>query len=354
MLNQRLARVRESMCKHFIEQLIVTQPQHIYYLTGMWVYPHDRLDALIITQDKCSMLCYNLAVIEPEDCDVIVYSDTGKTVSELTRLLKAVPTGVDACLQSRFLLPLMEAKPSMRFCVSNCVEEARMYKDADEIARLRFASEVTDTVFADAFNYLKTGMTELELGNIFSDCFERHGVGRFEGSPMVCFGQGSAEPHHTPGNTPLKPGDAVCVDTGKRINGYYSDMTRTVFFKQASAKQKEIYDIVLNANLAALNAVRPGVLLSDIHSAAMDVIARAGYAAFYPHRTSHGIGIDYHEEPFDVGGRPLKVESGMCFSIEPGIYLPGEFGVRIEDLVVVTDDGCSLLNHAPKEFSIIL
>ena len=130
-------------------------------------------------------------------------------------------------------------------------------------------------------------------------------------------------------------------------------MTRTVFFRSVSDEQRRVYEVVLEANLAALAAVRPGVPIADIHEAAMDVIRRAGYGEYYPHRTSHGIGIDYHEEPFDVGGRRLPVEEGMCFSIEPGIYLPGRFGVRIEDLVVVTRDGCSLLNHAPKELSVI-
>ena len=143
------------------------------------------------------------------------------------------------------------------------------------------------------------------------------------------------------------------VDTGKRIDGYYSDMTRTVFFRSATDEQRRVYDIVLEANLAAIAAVKPGVPLADIHQAAADVIARAGYGAYYPHRTSHGIGIDYHEEPFDVAGRRLPVEENMCFSIEPGIYLPGRFGVRIEDLVVVTPEGCSLLNHAPKAFEVV-
>ena len=174
-------------------------------------------------------------------------------------------------------------------------------------------------------------MTARELGAVFSDSFRAHGGGRFAGDPMVCFGAGSAEPHHTPGNVALKPGDAVCVDTGKRIDGYYSDMTRTVFFREVSPLQREVYDIVLEANLAALNSVRPGVLMSDIH----------------------GCGIDYHEEPFDVAGRPVVMEPGMCISVEPGIYLPGRFGVRIEDLVVITEDGCSLLNHAPKELTVI-
>lgn len=353
MIQNRLNSVRAHMCKNGLEQLIVTQPQAIYYLTGLWCNPMDRLDALVVTQDSCKLLCYVLAVIEPEDCEVAIYSDTGKTVSSLSSMLKSAVTGVDGYFHSRFLLPLMQLRPDIQFKVSTCVEDARMIKTADEVQRLRHASEVTDDVFADAFHHLREGMTELDLGAVFSDTFMAHGVGRFAGDPMVCFGTGSAEPHHMPGYSKLKAGDAVCVDTGKRIDGYYSDMTRTVFFRSVSAEQRKIYDIVLQANLAALDRIKPGVLMSEIHEAACDVIRKAGYMDYYPHRTSHGIGIDYHEEPFDVVNRPLPVEENMCFSVEPGIYIPGRFGVRIEDLVVVTRDGCSLLNHAPKELTVI-
>lgn len=353
MLENRLARVRERMREHGLEQIIITQPQGIYYLTDMWVEPHDRLDALIVTHKACRMLCYNLAVIEPGDCEVSIYSDTGETVSRLSALLEEVPTGVDGYMHSRFLLPLMALRPDLKCAVSTCVEEARMIKTPDEVQRLRRASEVTDQVFAAAFQRLREGMTELELGAVFSDCFAEAGVGRFHGDPMVCFGPGSAEPHHAPGEARLKPGDAVMVDTGKRIDGYYSDMTRMVFFRSVTEEQRRVYDVVLRANEAAIAAVKPGVPIDRIHQAAVDVIAEAGYGAYYPHRTSHGIGIDYHEEPFDVGGRCLPVQENMCFSIEPGIYLPGRFGVRIEDLVVVTKDGCSLMSHAEKGLVVI-
>lgn len=353
MLKERLDRVRACMNKHGLEQLIITQPQHIFYLTGLWCNPMDRLDALIVTREECRMLCYVLAVIEPEDCAVTVFSDVGETIQQLSNLLETAVTGVDGYLHSRFLLPLMQLRPDLKIQVSSCVEEARMIKTAGEIQLLRRASEVTDDVFADALPQIKEGMTELQMGAIFSDCFEKHGVGRFAGDPMVCFGPGSSEPHHTPGNYQLKPGDAVCVDTGKRIDGYYSDMTRTVFFRTCTEEQKKIYNIVLEANLAALDVIRPGIQYGDVHQAACKVIRDAGYMDYYPHGTSHGIGIDYHEEPFYSAARPLVLEEGMCFSVEPGIYLPGRFGVRVEDLVVVTKDGYSLLNHAPKELTII-
>lgn len=353
MIQKRLECVRAHMQKNGLEQLIITQPQAIYYLTGLWCNPMERLNALIITQNCCKMLCYVLAVIEPKGCEVTIYSDVGKTVSTLSSLLESVVTGVDGYFHSRFLLPLMQLRSELQLKVSTCVEDARMIKTPEEVQLLRYASRVTDDVFADAFHQLRENMTELEFGAVFSDAFLAHGAGRLAGDPMVCFGKGTAEPHHMPGNTKLKYGDTVFVDTGKRINGYNSDMTRTVFFRHASKEQRRIYNIVLEANLAALEKIKPGVLISEIHEVACTVIRDAGYMDYYPHRTSHGIGIDCHEEPFDIMDRILPVAEGMCFSVEPGIYLPGRFGVRIEDLVVVTKNGYSLLNNAPKELTVI-
>lgn len=353
MKEERLARVRARMKAHGLSQIIVTQPQAIFYLTGLWCNPMERLDALVITQEHCRMLCYVLAVIEPEGCEVTVYSDTGVTIDRLSDLLEDGDTGVDGFMASRFLLPLMKKRPDVRLQVSSCVEEARMIKTDEEVGLLRRASEITDRVFIEAFPKLREGVTELEFGQVFSELFAAYGAGRIEGDPMVSFAEGTAQPHHDPGHAALCGGDTVWVDIGKRIGGYHSDMTRCVFFRSCGEEQRRVYQTVLEANLAGLDAVRPGALLSDVHAAASRVISEAGYGDFFPHRTSHGIGIDCHEAPFDEAGRPIVLEEGMCFSVEPGIYLPGRFGVRIEDLVVVTRDGYSLLTHAPKDLTII-
>jgi len=353
MIQERLERVRAAMDRHDLDQIIVTQPQAIYYLTGLWCNPMERLNALVITRTCCRMICYVLAVIRPENCEVTVYDDTGVTVERLSGLLESGKTGVDGFMASRFLLPLMALRPDLVLSVSSCVEEARMIKTQEEILRLRRASEMTDEVFAQAFSMLREGMTERELCEILSDCFMQRGAGRISGTPLVSFGISTTDPHHEPGENRLKKGDTIWIDVGHRIDGYHSDMTRTVFFGSCSEEQKKIYDTVLAANQAALDTVRPGALISEIHEAACRVIREAGFGEYYPHRTSHGIGIDCHEEPFDVVGKALAVEEGMCFSVEPGIYLPDRFGMRIEDLVVVTKDGYSLLTHYPKQLTII-
>jgi Xaa-Pro dipeptidase len=145
----------------------------------------------------------------------------------------------------------------------------------------------------------------------------------------------------------------VLVDTGKRINGYYSDTTRTVFFGQCTKEQQEVYDIVLRANAAGIAAIRPGIDFREVDQAARKVIEDAGYGECFFHKTCHGIGIDYHERPTDRSDASYILQEGMAFSVEPGIYLEGKFGVRIEDLLIVTADGSRTATHCPKKLEII-
>lgn len=353
-MNQnRLKNVRLLMEQQNIRQLIVTAPQSIWYLTGQWVQPMDRLDALIIGPEDCRLLCYMLAQAYCEGCETVVYTDESQTVEQLSRLLQAVPTGVDGALHARFLLPLLEARSDIAFRASACVEQARSRKDGMEMDRLRNASQVTDAVLADAFARLTEGITERQFSKTVADAFERAGAGIFEGSPMCAFGEGTAEPHHSPGNRKLRAGDAVLVDTGMRIGGYYSDMTRTVFFREADPEQQHVYDVVRQANKAAINAAEPGVFIAELDRAARSVIEQAGYGEYFTHKTSHGLGIDFHEEPFDRPHRHIPVQPGMCFTIEPGIYLPGRFGVRIEDALLMGEHGAEVLNQFPKELKIV-
>lgn len=349
----RVERVRAHMRAQHIEQLVITQPQSIYYLTDEWVMPLDRLDALILTLDSASMLCYNLAVIEPANCKTVIYSDMGQALPCLFELLKRVPTGVDGGMPARFGLPLIEALSGVRVEVSDCVERARMVKDADEIALLAHASELTDTVFKRAFGRVAAGMTETDIAHLFADEFAACGAGIFPGLPMAAVGAGTADPHHSTGSARLQNGDALMVDTGMRIDGYYSDTTRTVFLGLPGAEQRRVYQTVLESNMEAIAAIRPGALLWDVDAAARRVIARAGYGEYFTHKTCHGVGIDFHELPTCRDDCPVVLEPGMAFSVEPGIYLPGRFGVRIEDLAIVTPDGARIVTHCDKALTVL-
>lgn len=353
MLESRLKKVRASMKTMGIDQLLVTSPQNLQYLTDTQVNALDRLNALILGQEKAVLVCYMLARVEAEGMETVIYEDSEKTAEALSPYLEPGSIGVDGSMASRFLLPLQALRPDLRFTYAKCVESARCIKDAEEIRCLRHASEVTDEVFAMAFAQMREGMTELDMSAVFSDCFARLGAGRFPGDPMVAMGSGTADVHHVPGYAKLKKGDPVMVDTGKQIGGYYSDMTRTVFFREPTEEMRRVYDVVLRANQEAMAVIRPGITLRSVHDIATRIIREAGYGAYFGHRTSHGIGIDFHEEPFDTDSHTVVLEPGMCFSVEPGIYLPGKFGVRIEDLVAVTEDGFELLSHMDRSLTVL-
>ncbi len=348
----RLARVRARMEQEAIDTLIVASPSSMYYLTGHWMRPDERLLALVITAGE-AVLLHNAVTLVPDALPRVPFTDADDAPAILAARIAGTRVGVDGNWPSRFALGLAARNPGLTLTIAGCVEAARMVKDAGEIERLRHASRVTDAVFAECLPLLREGMTEVEFGALIAAAFQGHGAGRFPGDPMVCFGPGSANPHHSPGGYALRRGDTVMVDTGMRMDGYYSDMTRTVFFGEPPTAMREVYEVVLMANHAALASVRPGVPLGEIDRAARSVIEAAGFGDYFTHRTGHGIGIDGHEEPSVSPGSAMLAEPGMAFSIEPGVYLPGWFGVRVEDLVVVTESGCEVITGCPKEMRVM-
>lgn len=211
------------------------------------------------------------------------------------------------------------------------IEEARLHKDPAEISAMRQACKETLSMMARIPRLAKEGMTELELA-------------REIGGGIVQFGENAAVPHGGPTDRRLRKGDVVLVDTGNNVEGYWSDLTRTFFFGRKTAMFREVYAIVEKAQKAAIEAVKPGATCQSVDRAAREVIEEAGYGEYFTHRTGHGLGLDVHERPYCVNGNKTRLRSGMVVTIEPGIYLPGRFGVRIEDDVVVTKKGRSVLS----------
>ena len=228
-----------------------------------------------------------------------------------------------------------------------------MHKDTWEMEEMRKASAGNDRVMERTIRQLREGMTERELAAIMAKIYDEEGMPRVAFDPLICFGENGAFPHHETGDSKLKPGDSVIIDTGHRWGMYCSDMTRTVFFKSCTDEQRNVYDIVNKANRAGESVARPGIALRDVDAAARNVIVAAGYGEFFTHRTGHGIGIDVHEPPDVAATNSQLAEVGMVFSVEPGIYLPGKFGVRIEDLVAMTENGCEVLNHHTHDLIIV-
>ena len=358
MNKMRLGRVIGGMRKFGFRRILVSAPNSIFYLTGLRVNPGERLFALIIGENgDCALYANRLfALTDPSDgYQIVQFDDADDSVRILANDLPSGALGVDKFWPAGFAIRLMEARPDIKLVMGSApVDEARMIKDETELAAQLDSAHIADSCVAETIGLLRPGQTELDVSHMYAGIATASG--RTDGGTymaLVCFGANCAEPHHNSDYTRLTDGDPVIIDTGVTVRGYASDITRTVFLGSATDEQKRVYDIVLKANLAAIAAVRPGTPLRDIDRAARRVIEDAGYGPFFLHRTGHGIGIDGHEPP-DVGSHSEAIAApGMSFSIEPGIYLPGRFGVRIEDIVSVTEDGCLVLNRLNKELTII-
>lgn len=352
----RLEGVLAGMRKMGLRQLLVTAPTSVLYLTGVRVSPGERMLALLLSDDgRCRLFANRLFALKPIDgCETIEYSDTDDCVGELSARLAPGTLGVDKDWPCRFLLPLMERRRDLTVSLgSPAVDGARMRKTEEELRLMRLSSRLNDEVIGHAIDGVRAGVTERDVAERYAAEAAARGASGESFPSLICFGANCAEPHHETDRTRLKAGDSVILDVGLVLDDYCSDMTRTVFFGAPTDEQKRVYDLVLRANEAGRRAVRPGVPLREIDRAARSVIEDAGCGAYFIHRTGHGIGLDVHEFPDVSASSEAVCAPGMVFSVEPGIYLPGRFGVRIEDLVAVTEDGVETLNAKSHEMKVI-
>jgi Xaa-Pro aminopeptidase len=264
-------------------------------------------------------------------------------------------TAVGDVMPALHVLGLRAAMPGAAQSLAGPVlRELRMRKDAAEIAALREAGAAIDRVHARMGEWLRVGRTEAEVGADIAAAIveEGHVLAEFV---IVGSGPNGASPHHGVSDRVIEAGDVVVIDIGGPVaSGYNSDSTRTYAVgAPAHADVVDTYAVLQAAQQAAVDAVRPGVTGEDIDAAARKVIAEAGFGEYFIHRTGHGIGLDVHEDPYIVAGNRLPVEPGMAFSIEPGIYLPDRWGARIEDIVVVTEDGAESLNNQPHDLVVL-
>lgn len=356
MYSERLKKVRAKMKVNQMDSMLVTATDSIYYLLGVEIHPGERLLALLI-EEHHAVLFINALFPLKETLPVVVryYKDTDRPVEMIAaEINNHALIGIDKEWPSRFLLELMAEKPTCKFVNgSYTVDEARLIKTNSEIELMRKASKINDEVMRRVYEYLQANagnkmITESEIQDKVKQFNAELEVFELSFTPLICFGENGAEPHHDSDETILEENQAIIVDIGGRKDGYCSDMTRSFFYGTPDEAYMTVYNLVKDANLAAIKAVKPGVTFKDIDNAARQVIAAAGYGEAFTHRTGHGIGINVHEFPDVSSVNDMICEAGMIFSIEPGIYLREKFGVRIEDLVLVTEDGCEVLNQYPK------
>jgi Xaa-Pro aminopeptidase len=357
---ERLERAQETMRARGIDALLVGPSADLRYLVGYHALPLERLTLLVVPAAGDP----GLVVPELEEARAVesgadrlaplaTWGETEDPIAIVRGLLEAAGAdGGTLALQDRlwttFTLSLQAVLPSATWVAGREVmRRLRLRKSADEVQALRDVGAAIDAVHARVPELLRPGRTEAEVGRDIAELIlEDHDEVNFV---IVASGPNGASPHHETGSRTLEEGDAVVVDIGGTRAGYCSDVTRDYAIGHVPEGYAALHEVLERAQEAAVQAVRPGVAAESIDRAARDVIAEAGYGDRFIHRTGHGIGVEEHEEPWITAGNAEPVTAGMAFSIEPGIYVPGRYGARIEDIVVVTDDGVERVNHRPRE-----
>ena len=352
----RLGALRKRLAEAKAEAFLSLAPPDNQYLTGFT----GSTSAVLVSRHEALFLC-DFLYTEQARVQVGGFSieevKNGflKGVGERLASLDVATVAFDpARLTVAELKAVKNAYRGKMEPVSDIVGVLRMTKSADETKRIRQASELAEEVLVDLVGSLKAGVTEAELAARFEYEFKRRGAEGAAFDTIALFGARSSMPHGYPGNRALKRGDVVLLDLGCRKGGYCSDLTRTYAFGTIpGAWFREIYEVVLAAQEAALRAIRPGVRCCDVDAVARDVIAKAGYGKHFGHGLGHGVGIEIHESPRLNPECRVVLGEGMVVTVEPGIYLPKRGGVRIEDLVVVTKQGCECLTRTQKELRVI-
>jgi Xaa-Pro aminopeptidase len=344
-----------------LDGLLVAPGPDLVYLTGHDPPPLERLTMLVMSAEADPVLvvpALERAMAEAAPgapgLEIIDWRDARDDPYALVaKALRAGRYAITDQTWASHLLVLQRAAADRTFVATGEVLPLlRAVKDADEISWLRAAGTAADAVFAEVLALGFEGRTELEVAGELARLLREHGHQRADFT-IVGSGPNAASSHHEAGDRRIVAGDAVVMDFGGVMNHYCSDITRTVFVQEPTPEQREVYDVVRSAQQAAFGAVRPGVEAQEVDRAARGVIADAGYGERFVHRTGHGIGLEVHEPPYIVEGNTTALEPGMTFSDEPGIYLEGRFGVRIEDQVVVTAGGAERLNEASRDLTVV-
>lgn len=353
-----LKRLTEAMQAANVANMIVSDPYSIRYLTGYYTDPGERLLALIVPVEGPLTLILN-DLFPPyqhlEGVNVVTYHDGEPAVEAMAEHLLDGVTSIDKYWPSHFLLRLMQAEPNLQpVDRTDLIDGLRAIKTEEELAIMREASRLNDQVMAQVIKKLEEDpLSEREMADYAKQLYAETGHESVSFEPIIAYGANGSDPHHVNGDATLKQGDLVIIDIGGLYKGYASDMTRTICVGTPRPRALEVYRVVKHANEAAIEAVKPGVPLCEIDQTARRHIDCAGYGKYFTHRLGHFIGQEAHEagDVSKFNEEPCQVN--QVFSIEPGVYLPDNFGVRIEDLVAVTEDGCEVLNHFTKELLII-
>jgi Xaa-Pro aminopeptidase len=356
----RLRRTQAEMARQSIDLLVVGASADLLYLIGYAGHESERMSVLVLPRDGAPHyvvpgLEAPLLHDQRDLLEIVTWEETEDPAAKVAAVAGTSALGTIAAgdeLWSVFTLRLQRAMPRARWTEGGqLLRPLRMIKDEREIALLAEAARRTDESWEEFLTLSITGMTEWEVRERLMGLLSTRDL-----QPVFCnvgSGPHGASPHQTASERVIGPGDAVVCDWGGSLQGYNSDVTRTAHVGEPSPEFTRAYEAVLAANQAAFEAVRPGVPCQEIDRAARSVLTSAGYGDAFIHRTGHGLGLSLHEEPYLVEGNTLPLAERMVFSDEPGVYFPGQFGIRIEDTVVCTADGGRRLNEATRQLRVM-
>ena len=360
----KLQELQNYLRENSLDAAFITTPDNVFYFSGFESDPHERLLGVMVFKEATPFLiCPKMempdAVAAGWKYEVVGHEDTqnawdvvAKTVA--TRNIDFTSLAIEKShLTVERYEAIQERYPELKFAgIDELVNSLRICKGEEELVKLRKAAELADYAIQVGCDAIAEGKRGLEILNEIESAIKAKGYA-MSFDTMVLAGEKAASPHGTPGDRKVQKGDLILFDLGVIYDGYCSDITRTVAFGQPGEEQMAIYSAVRKANEDAIASVKPGVRAMDLDKVARDVIAEAGYGEYFTHRLGHGLGISVHEFPSINGSNEIKLNPGTVFTIEPGIYKTNVAGVRIEDDVVVTNDGVEVLTKFTKELVIL-
>lgn len=360
----RLEQVKEKMKTKDIKAMMLFPSSNLYYMTGFKTFPEGRLLLAIIPVEG------NPFFVAPKlyesqlrkDAwfkDMTLWKDEENPYEILrdTMIEKGIASGkiaVDDTMWAEQLLHIGDSLPNLSFePMGDMLNTLKLIKSQDEVEKISKSSRIVDEVIEEVKKVIKSGMTEIEVAAFMEYEMRKRGSEGPSFDTIVGSGINGALPHYNAGQRKIQAGEFVVLDFGATYEGYCSDTTRTICIGEPSEKMKEVYNIVKEAQEIGVQTVKPGIKAKEVDEAVRKYIEEKGYGEYFTHRTGHGLGLQVHEDPYISGVSEVVLKPGMVFSIEPGIYLEGEFGVRIEDIVVVTEDGCMRFNNTTRELTVI-
>lgn len=361
-LNNRLEQIQRYMDHQKLDAVIITSPRHVYYLTGFNSDPHERFLGLVIPHgDEPVLITPELdrqAASQASSVQKIVtHTDTQNPYevlkSTLPSSLRQVGIEKGHLTVNRYEQLKAAIGAEVFLDMEALLQEMRSVKTSEEVQRIKHAIRLVEDVLREGLKKVQVGVTEIEIVAELEYQMKKLGAQGPSFETMVLAGEKSALPHGKPDHRPIKEGEFLLFDLGVYADGYISDITRTFAVGRVTQRMASMYEAVLAANRAGIDATKPGVTFASIDQQAREAIAERGYGEYFIHRLGHGMGLETHEYPSVHGENQDIAKTGNVFTIEPGVYIPEVGGVRIEDDVLVTDNGCEVLTTFPKELKII-